>query len=109
MGVTEQRAGHVSSIVVYDIDMERAKAGTLSDEHSLRIVIEGSKATVAGFSFQAAFIIAGHENGAVSQYDAKVRIVHSNVRDYQVWPVANIRIHFRLASSLMNSTLTKAP
>ncbi|KAF1811860.1 eukaryotic translation initiation factor-like protein 3 subunit [Eremomyces bilateralis CBS 781.70] len=69
LGVTEKRVGHVSSIVVYDIkqDVEAEQ----SSEHALRIVVDESKATVAGFSYGAKYIIAGHEDGSVSQFDAK--------------------------------------
>jgi translation initiation factor 3 subunit I len=69
LGVTEKRSGHVSSIVVYDINPDPTAKQT--DEHSLRIVCDESKATVAGFSYLAHYIIAGHEDGSVSQYDAK--------------------------------------
>jgi translation initiation factor 3 subunit I len=34
-------------------------------------VCDESKATVAGWSYLSKFIIAGHEDGSVSQYDAK--------------------------------------
>lgn len=69
LGVTEKRSGHLGTIVVYEInpDIEAQQ----SDEHVLRIVCEDSKATVAGFSYLAHYIIAGHEDGSVSQYDAK--------------------------------------
>ena len=43
------------------------------NEYSLRIVCEDSKATVAGWSYLDKYIISGHENGSVSQWDAKVR------------------------------------
>ncbi|KAF2095437.1 eukaryotic translation initiation factor-like protein 3 subunit [Rhizodiscina lignyota] len=69
LGVTEKRVGHVSSIVVYDIDAE--KGTEQSDEHALRIVIDYSKATVAGFSYHAKYIIVGHEDGKISQWDGK--------------------------------------
>ncbi|KAF2399593.1 eukaryotic translation initiation factor-like protein 3 subunit [Trichodelitschia bisporula] len=69
LGVTERRQGHLSTIVVYDIvlDVEAEQA----DEHSLRIVCEDSKATVAGFSYGSKYIISGHEDGSVTQWDAK--------------------------------------
>lgn len=70
LGVTEKRSGHLSTIVVYDIipDVEAEQ----TDERRLRILCEESKATVAGFSYGAKYIIAGHEDGTVSQFDAKV-------------------------------------
>ncbi|RDI86221.1 hypothetical protein Vi05172_g3942 [Venturia inaequalis] len=69
LGVTEKRQGQLSTIVVYDIkqDLDAEQ----SDEHVLRIVCDESKATVAGFSYQSRYIISGHEDGTVSQWDAK--------------------------------------
>lgn len=70
LAVTEKRTNILSSIMVYDIipnvDAEQ------SSEHVLRIVCDESKATVAGFGFDAKYIIAGHEDGSVSQYDGQV-------------------------------------
>ena len=43
-----------------------------SDERALTITCEESKATVAGWSYLSRYIIAGHEDGSISQYDAKV-------------------------------------
>lgn len=37
----------------------------------LRIVCDESKATVAGFSYLAKYIISGHEDGSVTQWDGK--------------------------------------
>jgi translation initiation factor 3 subunit I len=71
LGVTEKRVGHLSTIVVYDIDPD--PEAEQSDEQSLRIVCDDSKATVAGFSFDGRYIVSGHEDGTVNQYDAKVK------------------------------------
>lgn len=69
LAVTEKRSGHLGTIVVYEINPDpEAKQ---SDEHVLRIVCEDSKATVAGFSYLGHYIIAGHEDGSVSQFDGK--------------------------------------
>jgi len=70
LGVTEKRAGHLSTIMVYDINVD--VNAEQSDEHALRILCEESKATVAGFSYQSKYIISGHEDGTVTQWDAKV-------------------------------------
>ena len=69
LGVTEKRMGYLSNIVVLDIN--RDVDGEQSDEKVLTIVCDDSKATVAGFSTMSKYIIAGHEDGSVSQYDAK--------------------------------------
>lgn len=91
LGVTEKRAGHVSSIVVFDIDPEAR--GEQGSEHALRIVLPESKATVAGWSYHSAFIIAGHEDGTISSWDAKTgeqydeREVHeADITDIQFAP-----------------------
>ena len=69
LGVTEKRSGHLSTIVVYEINPDPEAEQT--DEHSLRIVCDEIKATVAGFSYMAKYIISGHEDGSVTQWDAK--------------------------------------
>jgi translation initiation factor 3 subunit I len=69
LGVTEKRSGHLSTIVVYEINPDpEAKQ---SDEQVLRIVCDESKATVAGFSYLAKYIISGHEDGSITQWDGK--------------------------------------
>jgi len=69
LGVTEKRVGHLSTIVVYDIDPD--PEAEQSSEHSLRIVCDDAKATVAGFSYGGRYIVSGHEDGSVNTYDAK--------------------------------------
>lgn len=70
LAVTEMRMGFLGTIVVLDIKLD--VNAEQSDERALTITCEDSKATVAGFSFLSKYIIAGHEDGTVSQYDAKV-------------------------------------
>jgi translation initiation factor 3 subunit I len=69
LGVTEKRMGHLGTIVVYDINLDPEAEQT--NERALTIVCNESKATVAGFSYMTKYIIAGHEDGSISQYDAK--------------------------------------
>jgi translation initiation factor 3 subunit I len=71
LAVTEKRMGYLGTIVVYDIRYSEDLTDQ-TDEHSLRIQCERSKATVAAWSYLDKYIIAGHEDGTVSQYDAKV-------------------------------------
>jgi len=70
LGVTEKRTGQLSNIFVYDIkqDVEAEQ----SSEPTLRIVVEElPRVTVAGFSYLNEYIITGHDNGCVAQWDAK--------------------------------------
>ena len=53
-----------------------------SDEKAMVITCEESKATVAGWSYLSKYIIAGHEDGSVSQYDAKVSIPTDTVQEW---------------------------
>lgn len=70
LAVTEKRMGFLGTIVVLDIkvDVEAEQ----SDERALTITCDEAKATVAGWSYLSKYIIAGHEDGSVTQYDAKV-------------------------------------
>jgi translation initiation factor 3 subunit I len=75
LAVTEMRMGFLGTIVVFDIklDVEAEQAS----QSTMTITCEESKATVAGWSYLSKYIIAGHEDGSVSQYDAKVILHHS--------------------------------
>ena len=70
LGVTEKRMGYLSNIVVLDIKID--VHAEQSDERAMTIVCDKSKATVAGWSYLSKYIIAGHEDGSVSQFDAIV-------------------------------------
>lgn len=69
LGVTEKRMGYLSNIITFDINPDVDAEQT--DERYLTIVCDESKATVAGWSALTKYIIACHEDGSVSQYDAK--------------------------------------
>jgi hypothetical protein len=73
LAVTEKRMGFLGTIVVLDIN--RDPEAEQSDERALVITCEDSRATVAGWSYLSKYIIAGHEDGSVSQYDAKVSTI----------------------------------
>lgn len=77
LGVTEKRMGYLSNIVVIDINPDLNAEQT--DEKALTIVCDESKATVAGWSALSKYIIAGHEDGSVSRYDAKTGDLLDNV------------------------------
>ena len=72
LAVTEKRMGFLGTIVVLDINVD--VEAEQSDERALTITCEESKATVAGWSYLSRYIIAGHEDGSISQYDAKVTL-----------------------------------
>ena len=72
LAVTEKRMGFLGTIAVLDINYGE-NLTEQAEEPSLRITCTESKATVAGWSYMGKYIIAGHEDGSVSQYDGKVR------------------------------------
>jgi WD40 repeat protein len=79
LAVTEKRMGFLGTIVVLDINLD--VNAEQSSEKSLVITCEESKATVAGWSYLSKYIIAGHEDGSVSKYDAKVRRLGEHMQD----------------------------
>ena len=72
LAVTEKRMGFLGTIVVLDVNYD-GDFTNQAEEPSLKITCNESKATVAGWSYLGKYIIAGHEDGSVSQYDGKVR------------------------------------
>ena len=62
--------GFLGTIVVMDINLD--PEGPQTDQKVMEIECEESKATVAGWSYLSKYIIAGHEDGSISQYDGKV-------------------------------------
>jgi len=82
LAVTEKRMGFLGTIVVLDINLD--PEAEQSDEKAMVITCEESKATVAGWSYMSKYIIAGHEDGTVSQYDAKTGEQLDNVQVHDV-------------------------
>lgn len=78
LAVTEKRMGFLGTIVVLGIKLD--VEAEQSDEKVMTITCEDSKATVAGWSYLSKYIIAGHEDGTVSQYDAKTGEQLDNVQ-----------------------------
>jgi translation initiation factor 3 subunit I len=72
LGLTEKRTSIQSAVYIYDINPDPTAQQT--SEHAMRIVLEESKGTVAGFSYDTLYVIVGHDDGSVSQWDAKVSI-----------------------------------
>ncbi|KDB36155.1 eukaryotic translation initiation factor 3 subunit I [Trichophyton rubrum D6] len=87
LAVTEKRMGYLGTIVVFDIAYGDGEGNNLheqADEPVLKITCEESKATVAGWSYLAKYIIAGHEDGSISQYDAKTGDQLENVQAHEL-------------------------
>ncbi|KAJ5692531.1 Eukaryotic translation initiation factor 3 subunit I [Penicillium macrosclerotiorum] len=91
LAVTEKRMGFLGTIAVFDIAYGDGNLGGLevqAEEPSLRITCTESKATVAGWSYLAKYIIAAHEDGSVSQYDPKtgdqVKNIQAHEFDHQI-------------------------
>lgn len=70
LAVTEKRMGYLGTIVVYNVAYGEDLTQQ-SDEQDLKITCEEAKATCAGWSYLDKYIIAAHEDGSVSRYDAK--------------------------------------
>lgn len=72
LAVTEMRMGHLGTVVVFpiEIDVDAKQA----DDPLFTITFHESKATVAAWSYLNKYIITGHEDGSVAQYDGKVTI-----------------------------------
>ncbi|RAL12257.1 translation initiation factor eIF3 subunit i [Aspergillus homomorphus CBS 101889] len=103
LAVTEKRMGFLGTIAVLDISYGE-NLENQADEPSLRITCTESKATVAGWSYMGKYIIAGHEDGSVSQYDEKTGEQLENVQvhefDHQINDIqfSQDRTHFITAS-----------
>ncbi|RAL02898.1 translation initiation factor eIF3 subunit i [Aspergillus ibericus CBS 121593] len=82
LAVTEKRMGFLGTIVVLDINYGE-NLSEQAEEPSLRITCTESKATVAGWGYLGQFIIAGHEDGSVSQYDGKTGEQLENVQAHE--------------------------
>ncbi|CAP61703.1 uncharacterized protein PODANS_4_2730 [Podospora anserina S mat+] len=112
LGVTEKRMGHLGTIVVLDIKVD--PDAEQSDEKVLTIVCEESKATVAGWSYLSKYIIAGHEDGSVSQYDGKTGDLIYNVNVHELGsPITDLqwnqdRTYFITASKDKSAKLITA-
>ncbi|KAB8229183.1 translation initiation factor eIF3 subunit [Aspergillus alliaceus] len=82
LAVTEKRMGFLGTIAVLDINYGEDLTSQ-AEEPSLKITCTESKATVAGWSYLGKYIIAGHEDGSVSQYDAKTGEQLENVQAHE--------------------------
>ncbi|CAD1810160.1 Eukaryotic translation initiation factor 3 subunit I [Candida parapsilosis] len=73
LAIADQVMGHVGTISVYDLNRDPSTLTQQNENPALVIEREedGSKATVAGWSGDGKYIIAGHNDGFVSKYDAE--------------------------------------
>jgi len=112
LAVTEKRMGFLGTIVIFDIVLD--VDAEQSDERALTITCEEAKATVAGFSSMTKYIIAGHEDGTVSQYDAKTGEQLDNRQVHEMdQPITDLqwspdRTYFITASRDKSSKLVNA-
>ncbi|EEB07084.1 translation initiation factor eIF3i [Schizosaccharomyces japonicus yFS275] len=67
LAVTEERMGFTGTISVFHVPTDYSDEKFKNPIYVIKT--RESKATVAGWSYLNKFIIAGHENGSVSQYD----------------------------------------
>ncbi|PTU17517.1 hypothetical protein P175DRAFT_0504812 [Aspergillus ochraceoroseus IBT 24754] len=113
LAVTEKRMGFLGTIAVLDINYGE-DLSEQADEPSLRITCTESKATVAGWSYMSKYIIAGHEDGSVSQYDGKTGEQLKNAQahefDHQINDLqfSPDRIYFITASKDKSAKLMSA-
>jgi translation initiation factor 3 subunit I len=113
LGVTEKRMGHLGTIVVLDIKVD--VNAQQNEEKAMTIVCEESKATVAGWSYLSKYIIAGHEDGSISQYDAKTgdQLLNYSIHELNT-PVTDLqwaqdRTYFITASKDKTAKVRNAP
>ncbi|KAI9226917.1 MAG: WD40-repeat-containing domain protein [Piptocephalis tieghemiana] len=69
--VTERRMGYPGTIIVMRVDQDTDVPNSQTTEFTSEITPEGSKATVAGWTYLNKHIVTGHEDGTVSLYDWK--------------------------------------
>jgi len=69
LAVTEQQMNHLGTVVVFPINPD--PEATQANEPLFTITMRVSRATVAAWSYMDKYIITGHEDGTVGQYDGK--------------------------------------
>lgn len=70
LGVTEMRMGHLGTVVVFPVELD--PTATQASEPLYTMTMREAKATMAAWSYLNKFVIVGHDDGKVSQYDGKV-------------------------------------
>lgn len=82
LAVTEQRMGHLGTVVVYPVNCD--PDATQAESPIFTITMRESKATVAAWSYLNKYIITGHEDGTVGQYDGKTGELVQDVQAHEV-------------------------
>ncbi|KAK6464530.1 WD40-repeat-containing domain protein [Scheffersomyces coipomensis] len=70
LAIADQVMGHIGTIVVYDLNLDDLSNQNLQPSVIIETHPDSSKANVAGWSADGAFIIAGLDNGFVAKYDS---------------------------------------
>ncbi|KAK6456099.1 eukaryotic translation initiation factor 3 subunit I [Scheffersomyces xylosifermentans] len=70
LAIADQVMGHIGTISVYNINHEQPSDQSVEPSLVIETPEEGAKATVAGWSANGEFIIAGHDDGYVTKFDA---------------------------------------
>lgn len=81
LALTEQRMGHPGMMYIFPVN--RSLTEPQSSDPIMTIETIDSKVTVCGWSYLDKYIIAGHENGSISQYDAETGERLLNVQDHE--------------------------
>lgn len=82
LAVTEMRMGYLGTVVVFPVNCD--PEATQAESPLFTITMRESKATVAAWSYLNKYIITGHENGSVSQYDGKTGELIQDVQAHEV-------------------------
>lgn len=77
LAVTEERMGNLGTLYVFPFVIDTSAKH--AEEPIIKIVSPDSKFTKAGWSYLNKYIIAGHADGSVSQYDGKTGEFLKNV------------------------------
>ncbi|KAL7273020.1 translation initiation factor eIF3 subunit [Rhizina undulata] len=81
LAVTEMRMGFLGTVAVFPIVVN--VEATQATEPLFTITMRESKATVAAWSYLNKYIITGHEDGTVSQYDGKTGELIQDVQAHE--------------------------
>jgi len=110
LAVTEQRMGFPGTITILSVN--HVEPAEQSDDTVSVILPEGPKATVAGWGYLNKYIIAGHENGAVSMFNwetgARLNQVHPHRDTITDIQFSDDRTYFITSSKDKTTTLMES-